>query len=89
MVVKKSGDSTVLEVWAGGRLVKERQVPKELHGAVYNDNWFGTGAAWSKDETRIAYVAEVPPKPQNCGACLPVQRRAGLAGIAVLDQLQR
>ena len=35
------------------------QVPKTLHGSVYNDGWFGSGAAWSPDEDRLAYVAEV------------------------------
>jgi acylaminoacyl-peptidase len=37
----------------------EMQVPKTLHGSVYNDGWFGSGAAWSPDEDRLAYVAEV------------------------------
>ena len=31
-----------------------------LHGSVYNDGWFGNGAAWAPDEDRLAYVAEVP-----------------------------
>jgi Acylamino-acid-releasing enzyme, N-terminal domain len=35
------------------------QVPKMLHGSIYNDGWFGSGAAWSPDEGRLAYVAEV------------------------------
>lgn len=35
------------------------QVPKALHGSIYNDGWFGSGAAWSPDESRLAYVAEV------------------------------
>ena len=53
------GNSCALEVWMGSRVLKELAVPKKLHGAVYNDGWFGIGAAWSPDESRIAYVAEV------------------------------
>ena len=49
----------MLELWSGGRLTKQVQVPKSLHGQVYADNWFGLGVAWSPDEDRIAYVAEV------------------------------
>ncbi|GAB4823019.1 hypothetical protein N2152v2_010065 [Parachlorella kessleri] len=52
--------SAVLEVWGRGRLLKELHVPKALHGSIYNDGWFGAGAAWSPDETRLAYVAEAP-----------------------------
>jgi hypothetical protein len=48
-----------LEVWAGGRLLKELSVPAAVHGSVYNDGWFASGADWSADESRIAYVAEV------------------------------
>ena len=43
----------------GGRVSKEMVVPKKVHGGVYNDGWFGSGAAWSSDESRVAYVAEV------------------------------
>ena len=43
----------------GNRVAKEMVVPKKLHGSVYNDGWFGSGAAWTSDESRIAYVAEV------------------------------
>jgi hypothetical protein len=35
------------------------QVPKALHGPMINDGWFSRGAAWSPDEGRVAYVAEV------------------------------
>ena len=52
-------NSTVLEVWVGNRVTKELHVPKKLHGAIFNDGWFGLGAAWSADESRVAYVAEV------------------------------
>ncbi len=51
--------AAVLEIWGRGSLLKEIHVPKALHGGVYNDGWFGAGAAWSPDETRLAYVAEV------------------------------
>ena len=53
------GNSTVLEIWIGNRVTKELQVPKKLHGTIFNDGWFGLGAAWSQDESRVAYVAEV------------------------------
>ncbi len=43
----------------GNRVTKELIVPKKQHGGVYNDGWFGGGAAWSPDESRLAYVAEV------------------------------
>lgn len=43
----------------GNRVIKEMVVPKKVHGGVYNDGWFGSGAAWSSDESRIAYVAQV------------------------------
>ena len=55
-----------MEVWSGSRVVRETQVPKDLHGKVYNDNWFGTGASWNADETRIAYVAEVSALSAAC-----------------------
>ena len=51
--------STVLEVWENAQLVAELQVPAKLHGSVYNDGWFSTGACWDPSETRVAYVAEV------------------------------
>ena len=34
-------------------------MPNKQHGGVYNDGWFGSDAAWSPDESRLAYVAEV------------------------------
>lgn len=34
----------VLELWDRSRLLAELHVPKSLHGSVYNDGWFGTGA---------------------------------------------
>ena len=35
----------MLEVWGGGRLLRDLSVPAPLHGAVYNDGWFAAGAA--------------------------------------------
>ena len=53
------GNSCTLELWVGNRVTTELVVPKKQHGSVYNDGWFGSGAAWSPDESRLAYVAEV------------------------------
>lgn len=53
------GPAAILEVWGASRLLSEVQVPRGLHGSVYNDGWFADGAAWSPDEARVAYVAEV------------------------------
>jgi len=52
---------TTLEVWGGGRLLLELDVPSALHGAPFDDGWFsGAGPAWSDDESRVCYVAEAP-----------------------------
>ena len=62
LIVKKgTGDTegAVLEVWEGLRVKKRLVVPKTQHGAVYNDGCFATGASWSMDESRVAYIAEV------------------------------
>lgn len=62
MVVRGGAGDTaaVLEVWGrSGGVLAELHVPKALHGAVYNDGWFGSGLAWAPDESRVAYVAEV------------------------------
>lgn len=53
------GNSCTLETWMGNRVTKEMVVPKKLHGSVYNDGWFGSGAVWTANESRVAYVAEV------------------------------
>lgn len=80
-MVRGGGDkaSALLEVWGGGRLLRELSVPTTLHGAVYNDGWFAAGAAWSPDEQRVAYVAEVRNwpcfitcSPTYCGVCCTV-----------------
>lgn len=55
-----SDTSSVLEIWNRSRLTLELHVPEALHGPICNDGWFGTGAAWSPDETLVAYVAESP-----------------------------
>ncbi|CAG9467337.1 unnamed protein product [Pedinophyceae sp. YPF-701] len=68
MLVVRGGstkDPTILEIWGGGRLMRELEVPATIHGAVYNDGWFSDGAAWSPDETRVAYVAEAPRREQT------------------------
>ena len=62
MLVVRAGKepiSTVLEIWEGSRVVAELQVPAKLHGSIFNDGWFSSGAAWVKSENRVAYVAEV------------------------------
>ena len=56
----ENATSTILEIWDRSRVLNEIHVPTGLHGSVYNDGWFGNGAAWSPDESRIAYVAEAP-----------------------------
>lgn len=53
------GNSASLEIWGHGRVLKQLNVPKALHGPLYNDGWFASGAAWSPDEHRVAYCAEV------------------------------
>ena len=53
------GTSAVLEVWGQGRLLRELHVPSKQHGPLYNDGWFSLGPAWSPDEARVAYIAEV------------------------------
>lgn len=38
-------------------------MPAALHGAVYAGAWFGDGGpSWSRDEERVAYVAERPER---------------------------
>ncbi|KAK9806703.1 hypothetical protein WJX73_010367 [Symbiochloris irregularis] len=65
------GNSAVLEVWGHGRLLRQLNVPKALHGPVVNDGWFASGAAWSPDESQIAYVAEAAPAKQTPLWCGP------------------
>lgn len=72
----------MLEVWGGGRLLRDLSVPAPLHGAVYNDGWFAAGAAWSPDEQRIAYVAEARPAPPPVFVAQAKPRRPGRWGIA-------
>ena len=64
-MVRKGDDSVLMEVWGGGRLLKELSVPPAVHGAVYNDGWFASGADWSADESRVVYVAEVTTDPNS------------------------
>ena len=53
------GSSVMLEVWDSNRALQEFAVPKDLHGSILNEAWFSNGAAWTTDESRVAYVAEV------------------------------
>ena len=53
------GNSALLEVWDSDRVLQEFAVPKDLHGPILNEAWFSNGAAWTADESRVAYVAEV------------------------------
>ena len=52
-------NSSLLEIWGSGRLLKQLVVPKVLHGSIYDDGWFASGADWNHDESQVAYVAEV------------------------------
>ncbi len=65
LIVRPAGNgnketSAILEIWDRSRVLQEIHVPASLHGSIYNDGWFGSGACWSPDETRLAYVAERP-----------------------------
>lgn len=51
--------SAVLQRWREGRVVSELQVPKALQGPVVNDGYFASGAVWNRDESAVAYTAEV------------------------------
>ena len=63
-------DSLIVEVWGRSRVLKQLKVPKKLHGPVYADGWFGSGASWSQDESLLAYVAEVCAAPTLCNSVL-------------------
>lgn len=45
-----------LEIWEGSSLVQHIPL-QDCHGAVYADETFGS-LVWSRDETRVAYLAE-------------------------------
>ena len=60
----KEGTSVVLEVWSQRSLLRELHVPSKVHGSVFNDGWFSTGASWDPQEQRIAYVAEARATPE-------------------------
>lgn len=70
---------TVLEIWGGGRLLKETEVPRSVHRGVFNDGWFANGATWSPEEDRVCYVAEAPSteKTPEWGGFTAGTRRAG------------
>jgi hypothetical protein len=70
LVARANGDgATVLQLWSSSKLLKELTVPKAQHGAVINDGWFSRGAAWSSDESKVVYVAEVGGGAEACWAC--------------------
>jgi len=55
--------SVSIEVWGDGRCLLDLAVPAALHGPIYAGAWFGDGgASWSRDEERVAYVAERPER---------------------------
>ena len=54
-----TSNSLALQLWHERRLVSELLVPKAAHGALVNDGYFASGAAWSTSEDLIAYTAEV------------------------------
>ena len=66
----KEGTSVVLEVWSQRSLLRELHVPSKVHGSVFNDGWFSTGASWDPQEQRIAYVAEARATPNIYNAVL-------------------
>eukprot|EP00803_Ostreobium_quekettii_P001674 evm.model.scf_2613.1 EVM.evm.TU.scf_2613.1 scf_2613:735-8179(-) len=69
IVVMKLGtceaEGAVIEIWQGCRVDKRLVVPKSQHGAVVNDGCFNAGAAWSADESMVAYIAEGPAIEQT------------------------
>ena len=75
----KDKEPTILEIWGGGRLLKEVEVPRSVHRGVFNDGWFADGAAWSPDESRVCYVAEAPAaeKTPEWGAFTAGSRSVG------------
>ncbi|GAX72583.1 hypothetical protein CEUSTIGMA_g39.t1 [Chlamydomonas eustigma] len=63
-----SSSSLAIQYWRGARLVWEILVPKALHGALINDKYFASGAAWCHmegQEDLVAYTAEVPPQERT------------------------
>ncbi|PNH08402.1 Acylamino-acid-releasing enzyme [Tetrabaena socialis] len=73
LVVLKGNDTSgaVLQVWRGARLVAELVVPKTLHGALVNDGYFASGAAWAADESAVVYTAEAPAPERTPAWCGP------------------
>lgn len=57
-IARAHNDGVLLEFWSHGRMVKELQVPKTLHGPIINDGWFSRGATWNAAEDVVVYVAE-------------------------------
>lgn len=61
----EGSDVALFETWNGPRCVLRLTVPNTLHGKVINDGQFSGGVSWSKDESKIAYVADVDYHPDN------------------------
>lgn len=63
LVVRKEGDKDIwIEVWSSklnGGLVQSCKLSTECT-KVYNDAVFGS-VTWSKDQSKVAFVGEVPP----------------------------
>ena len=77
------GNSVLLEVWDSDRILQEFAVPKDLHGSILNEAWFSNGAAWTADESRVAYVAEVRRAVTGC-LCIRSQHQATLWAVLLL-----
>ena len=68
VVRNPTGDGAVkgvlLELWGGGRLLREVEVPPSLHGAVYAEGWFES-VTWTAAEDRVCYAAEAAPSKRT------------------------
>ena len=80
----KDSTSTVIELWESSRIIAELQIPTKLHGSIFADGWFSTGAAWDPSESKIAYVAEVSVAQQQLVARLmPLLFNYTLQGVHI------
>lgn len=80
---------SVLEVWDRCRLLKELHVPKALHGAVYNDGWFGMGgrrppavAVTPADPLLLSFMSARPPACQCRYRCPQLHARCLFAQLS-------
>lgn len=62
-----TSSNLALQLWRERRLVSELLVPKAVHGALVNDGYFASGAAWSASEHLVAYTAEVRGRGRGRG----------------------